>query len=327
MLSRFLSSNAGILFPPSVRARSIVFAAAPRISKHPLRHRGPAVQLRHYNEDIVYGHRLPAKVEIPDYTADELKNQQRNAQLVQLVNAYRDYAHRASDLDPLCIKQANNMLRELDPGRYGLDDPARVFDTTGIVSMPANQATLAEIIGHLNRIYAGRIAYEFMHLPEPGARKWFAEIVESAAGSAFQIDNAKRCRMQGLLTRSEVFDHFMQKKFGHVKRYGLEGAESMLVALDQLLESGSRASIAEAVLCMAHRGRLNLLADLLQYPLPALFSKLQGNSELPPGVPGSGDVLSHLANSPFLQYGEGEAARSIHVSMLENPSHLEAVNP
>ncbi|KAF9403025.1 hypothetical protein BGZ94_004739, partial [Podila epigama] len=131
-------------------------------------------------------------------------------------------------------------------------------------------------------------------------------------------------RIFELLTKSEVFDHFMGKKFAQVKRYGLEGAESMMVALDALFQTASKAGITEAVLGMPHRGRLNLLTDLMQYNPTALFSKVKGNPEFPPELPASGDVLSHIANSPKLDYGEAEP---LHVSMLHNPSHLEAVNP
>ncbi|KAG5456304.1 MAG: LOW QUALITY PROTEIN: thiamine diphosphate-binding protein [Olpidium bornovanus] len=116
----------------------------------------------------------------------------------------------------------------------------------------------------------------------------------------------------------------MAKKFAQVKRYGLEGAESMMVALDSLLRSANKAGVADVVLGMPHRGRLNLLTDLLQYDPTALFSKIKGNAEFPESLAASGDVLSHLASSPTLHYGQPKPLR---VALLHNPSHLEAVNP
>ncbi|KAJ2396813.1 hypothetical protein GGI05_000948 [Coemansia sp. RSA 2603] len=116
----------------------------------------------------------------------------------------------------------------------------------------------------------------------------------------------------------------MQKKFGQVKRYGLEGAESAIVALDELFSLCNHSGITDAILGMPHRGRLNILVDLLKYPPRALFHKLQGNAEFPDDLPASGDVISHIASSPKLNYG---CKQDLNVTMLHNPSHLEAVNP
>ncbi|KAJ2414654.1 hypothetical protein GGF47_005683, partial [Coemansia sp. RSA 2524] len=116
----------------------------------------------------------------------------------------------------------------------------------------------------------------------------------------------------------------MQKKFGQVKRYGLEGAESAIIALDELFSLCSHSGITDAILGMPHRGRLNILVDLLKYPPRALFHKLQGNAEFPDDLPASGDVISHISSSPSLNYGCKE---DLNVTTLHNPSHLEAVNP
>lgn len=137
--------------------------------------------------------------------------------------------------------------------------------------------------------------------------------------------NEKR-RILELLIKSEVFDQFMTKKFPQVKRYGLEGAESMMIALDNLFKSSSQNSVKEVVVCMPHRGRLNLLTDLFQYDPTAIFHKIKGHSEFPEELKVSGDVLSHLFKSVQLQYGQSDK-RKLKVTMLPNPSHLEAVNP
>jgi probable 2-oxoglutarate dehydrogenase E1 component DHKTD1 len=115
----------------------------------------------------------------------------------------------------------------------------------------------------------------------------------------------------------------MAKKFPQVKRYGLEGAESMMIVLSTLLRELNTAGVQDVIMCMPHRGRLNFLTDVLNFPLDALFSKIKGNSEFPAHLPVTGDVLSHLAISTDIKIGNG----SLHVSMLHNPSHLEAANP
>lgn len=160
-------------------------------------------------------------------------------------------------------------------------------------------------------------------------------MIESFDKKQFSAEEKKH--IFGLLTRSEVFDQFMHKRFSQVKRYGLEGGESMMVALDSLFRTCGQsalllrcwvifrslsvlAGLYEAVVCMPHRGRLNLLTDLFQYPVTALFHKIKGNSEFPDDIQVSGDVLSHLANSVNLDYG---ASHPLRVTMLHNPSHLE----
>ncbi|KAI9505842.1 hypothetical protein GGI25_001250 [Coemansia spiralis] len=285
-----------------------------------------AVFKRRYHEDIVYGYRVPKKFEYPDYSAEQLQNRQKQAALVCLVNAYRSIGHRATDLDPLGI-QEKATIPELDLTRYGLTDESKTFNTDGILSVSnfeqPSSVTMGEIHKALKDIYCGHVAYEFEHIPDFAERRWFADFVESSSKNS-RVDAAKKRRFFELLARSEAFDNFMQKKFGQVKRYGLEGAETTIVALDELFSLCNQAGITEAVLGMPHRGRLNILVDLLKYPPRALFHKLQGNTEFPDSLPASGDVISHIANSPKLNYGYKE---DLHVTMLHNPSHLEAVNP
>jgi probable 2-oxoglutarate dehydrogenase E1 component DHKTD1 len=153
--------------------------------------------------------------------------------------------------------------------------------------------------------------------------------VESFEKPKYTTEDKKA--FHALLAKSETFDHFMAKKFPQVKRYGLEGSESMMIVLHTLFKEASQgivyinvAGVRDAIICMPHRGRLNLLTGMLQFPPEALFNKIKGNSELAEGLPVSGDVISHLAISTDLDYGQ---AKPLHVSMLHNPSHLEAANP
>ncbi|KAJ2783207.1 hypothetical protein GGI18_003541, partial [Coemansia linderi] len=281
---------------------------------------------RSYHEDVVYGYRVPKVFEYPDYSPEQLRNRQQQAALVCLVSAYRTTGHRATDLDPLGI-QKKQAIPELDPARYGLTDPDQMFDIDGILTVKAENGStmmsVAEIHQALIDMYCGHVAFEFEHIPDMAEKRWFADHVESTSAS-YQLDAAKKRRFYELLARSEAFDNFMQKKFGQVKRYGLEGAESAIVALDELFSLCNHSGIAEAVVGMPHRGRLNILVDLLKYSPRALFHKLHGNAEFPSDLPASGDVISHIASSPMLNYG---CSSDLHVTMLHNPSHLEAVNP
>ncbi|KAJ2777900.1 hypothetical protein H4R18_004912 [Coemansia javaensis] len=279
--------------------------------------------VRRYHEDVAYGYRVPRKHEHADYSPEQLRNRQRHAALVCLVGAYRSIGHRATDLDPLKL-QTRQAVPELDPARYGIVDPGESFDIDGILSIATKDgsttATAAEICQALSDTYCGHLAFEFEHIPEAAERKWLADYIESTSGERGP-DAARRRRFFELL----VFDAFMQKKFGQVKRYGLEGAESAIVALDELFALCSDAGVAEAVIGMPHRGRLNILVDLLKYPPRALFHKLAGHSEFPAGTAASGDVLSHISSTSHLSYAGGGG--DLKVTMLPNPSHLEAVNP
>ncbi|PIA18857.1 dehydrogenase E1 and transketolase domain-containing protein [Coemansia reversa NRRL 1564] len=291
----------------------------------PLRTTGAPLR-RSYHEDVVYGYRVPKKFEYPDYSLEQLQNRQQQAALVCLVGAYRSTGHRATDLDPLGL-QKKQTIPELDPARYGITDPDARFNIDGILAVPVRDksgySSAAEIHQALNDIYCGHVAFEFEHIPDTAEKRWLADYVESTSKES-KPDSSRRRRFFELLVRSEAFDNFMQKKFGQVKRYGLEGAESAIVALDELFSLCNQSGITEAVLGMPHRGRLNILIDLLKYPPRALFHKLQGHAEFPESLPASGDVISHISSSPSLNYGYKE---NLNITMLHNPSHLEAVNP
>ena len=214
-------------------------------------------------------------------------------------------------------------MPELDPGLYDLD-PSGQYPTLGLINGLGKTASLDSIKKHLESTYCGKLAFEFEHVPNDHERRWFCQYIENGA-----VDEAVptsgligKKRILELLSRSEVFDQFMQKKFPQVKRYGLEGGESLVPFLDQLVCSMKGSGMKGAVIGMPHRGRLNLLADLFSCPSltpTSIFSKVRGNSELPEGVPGQADVLSHLSCKVNLD--------GVLVNVLPNPSHLEAINP
>jgi probable 2-oxoglutarate dehydrogenase E1 component DHKTD1 len=169
----------------------------------------------------------------------------------------RTHGHRAARIDPLDL-MSREEVTALDPARYGLEDPSTVYDVNGIIwthlvgqEATSQKWTLDDITRHLRSVYVGRIAYEYMHSHSKTERLWFSHMLESQqAGTAVGVDVATKQRFHALLAKSEVFDQFLQAKFPNLKRYGLEGGESMLVALDTLFAS---ASLCQC--CGSHRLR------------------------------------------------------------------------
>lgn len=285
--------------------------------------------------DESFGYRKPRPYNLPDYTPAQLENRAKNASLLRYVESVRQHGHRAASIDPLDLLERDS-VNALDPKRYGLKDANAKFDINGIIwhdfeslgnpSSTTNLWTLSDIVDHLRSVYVGRIAYEYMHSPSKAERLWFSHLLESKEPFSRHLpnDDQKR-RIWGLLARSETWDHFLQLKFPNLKRYGLEGAESMLTALDSVFHSAASGGVSDVVLCMPHRGRLSLLTDLLEYSPAAMFHKIRGGSEVPAELGAAGDVISHLVSCPTLKYSD--ASTPVKVTMLQNPSHLEAVNP
>ncbi|KAH9887940.1 dehydrogenase E1 and transketolase domain-containing protein 1 [Cubamyces lactineus] len=309
----------------NVRATSYLLTA-PRTRRPTL-----STQLRRTYYDYSYGYREPRKFTLPDYTPTQLENRVVNAPLLRYVDSLRTHGHRAARVDPLDLLQREEVAA-LNPTRYGLDDPARAYDINGIVwNRPVGEDAgpehwpLERITRHLRDVYVGRIAYEYMHSPSKTERLWFSHMLEKENDEEGRLAPEERKRIHEILAHSEVFDQFLQLKFPNLKRYGLEGGESMLPALDALFASASQAGVEHIIIGMPHRGRLNLLAGLLEFPPSALFHKIKGGSEVPEEYGAVGDVISHLTASPTLQYPG--AQKPLKVSLLPNPSHLEAVNP
>lgn len=180
-------------------------------------------------------------------TPSQLENRTTHAPLLRYVDSMRTHGHRAARVDPLDLLQRDEVAA-LDATRYGLTDPAKSYPIDGIIwnnpdgpNLTSNEHwTLKEIKEHLREVYVGNIAYEYMHSPSKTERLWFSHILESATRSAPNTRTAEeKRRIWELMTRSEVFDQFLQLKFPNLKRYGLEGGESMLPALDTLFNVAS----------------------------------------------------------------------------------------
>ena len=240
---------------------------------------------------------------------------------LMMVRVYRVRGHLMADLDPLRMKKPPQHP-ELDYRSYGFteDDLDREIFMDYVLGL--EKATLRKIIQVVQATYCGRIGVEFMHIQDPDQKAWIQKRVESVANQTQFTDRGKRAILERL-TEAEGFERFLQLKYTGTKRFGLEGGEAMIPAIEQILKRGSQLGIEEVALGMAHRGRLNMLTTLLHKPYRAMFSEFQGNPANPEDVQGSGDVKYHLGTSSDREFD----GVNVHLSLTSNPSHLEAVNP
>ncbi|MBV8560273.1 MAG: multifunctional oxoglutarate decarboxylase/oxoglutarate dehydrogenase thiamine pyrophosphate-binding subunit/dihydrolipoyllysine-residue succinyltransferase subunit [Acidimicrobiia bacterium] len=236
-----------------------------------------------------------------------------------LINIYRVRGHLIADLDPLRWKPPHTHP-ELDPATYGLTiwDLEREFFTDGLAGRDV--MTLGDILGVLRDAYCRRIGVEYMHIQEPDQKRWIQEQVEGV-GSALELDEQRH--ILDRLNAAEAFERFLHTKYVGHKRFGLEGAESAIPLLDELLDLAARAGAEEAVLGMAHRGRLNVLANIVGKSYRQIFREFEGDID-PETIQGSGDVKYHVgASGKFV----GRSGRELPLTLASNPSHLEAVDP
>ncbi len=253
----------------------------------------------------------------------------KEAAVIQLINSYRIRGHLLANTNPLGSDPAYHP--ELDPASYGLSiwDFDRSF-LAGAVKAPSGAIaaymqpfeSLREIIDRLRSTYCGSIGVEYMHIQDPTEKQWLQEYME-ASTNLWKLDDAIRHRILNRLVQAEEFEQFLQTRFVGQKRFGLEGLESFIVVLDEILERGANENAMEAVIGMAHRGRLNVLANVVGKSMTQVFSEFDGEPD-PETVQGSGDVKYHLGASGVHRSAKG---REILVSVAFNPSHLEAVDP
>jgi 2-oxoglutarate dehydrogenase E1 component len=240
---------------------------------------------------------------------------------MQLVRAYRVRGHLEADLDPLGLDRRAPQP-ELDYSSYGfgesdLERGIHLDDLFG-----RERATLREIVAILRSSYCGRIGVEYMHIQVPAERAWIQQKFEPPALRRVP-SAAEKTGILSTLIRAETFERFLDRRYTGTKRFGIEGAESLMPALEAILARGAELGIGEFVIGMPHRGRLNVLANFVGKPFAAIFSEFQGNSTHPEHVHGAGDVKYHLGTS-----GDREVdGRRVHLSLAANPSHLEAVDP
>ena len=182
-------------------------------------------------------------------------------------------------------------------------------------------ANLRQIVHALRETYCGSIGVEYMHIQDPDQKNWLQMRIEGSRNQRDFTERGKKAILQSL-TNAELFEKFLDKKYTGTKRFGLDGGETTIPALEQIIKRGSQLGLKEVVIGMAHRGRLNILANFMAKPFQAIFSEFQGNAANPEEIQGSGDVKYHLGTSADREFD----GRTVHLSLTANPSHLEAVN-
>lgn len=240
---------------------------------------------------------------------------------IMLIRAYRARGHLIADLDPLELKKAE-YHPELDPAHYGFTsgDFDRPIFINGVLGMES--ATLREIVDALRQIYCGTIGVEFLHLTSPEEKSWIQQRIEAGRNQTDFSVNGRRAILQRL-TAAEVFEQFLHKKYVGTKRFGLDGGESVIPAIEQIMKRGGQMGLKEIVIGMSHRGRLNVLANVMGKSFTSIFGEFQGIPSTPDSVQGSGDVKYHMGTSGDRDFD----GNTIHLSLTANPSHLEAVDP
>ncbi len=240
---------------------------------------------------------------------------------LMLIRSYRFRGHLLANLDPLGMKAIGDHP-ELHPEHYGFteNDYDRPIYINGMLGM--EQATLREIYAALREIYAGTIGVEYMHLSDPDERAWIQERIEEQRNKTeFSVEGKKAILER--LTASEGFEQYLHKKHTGTKRFGIDGGEALIPAIEQIMKRGGQLGLKEIVIGMAHRGRLNVLANIMGKPFTTMFAEFQGQSSTRDDVLGSGDVKYHLGTSSDRDFD----GNNIHLSLTANPSHLEFVNP
>ncbi|MBI1328721.1 MAG: 2-oxoglutarate dehydrogenase E1 component [Alphaproteobacteria bacterium] len=246
---------------------------------------------------------------------------QESVRAIHMVRAYRVTGHHAADLDPLHMTPKPAMP-QLDPGFYGfhdadLDKPVFIDGVLGLAT-----ATPRQMVDILQRTYCGRIGYEFMHITDAEQKDWLQRRIEGPDKEIHFTPEGKKAILNKLI-ESEGFEKFCGLRFIGTKRFGIDGGEAIVPALEQIIKRGGQLGVKEIVLGMSHRGRLNILANVMSKPYRQIFHEFQGGSAAPTDVQGSGDVKYHLGASSDREFDQ----HKVHLSLTPNPSHLEAVDP
>ncbi len=240
---------------------------------------------------------------------------------LMMIRAYRMRGHLHANLDPLGIEPKRS-APELDPASYGfreadLDRPIFIDHVLGM-----EFATVRQMVAILRRTYCNTLGVEFMHISSPEEKAWIQERIEGPDKEITFTREGKRAILNKLV-EAEGFEKFLDVRYTGTKRFGLDGSESLIPALEQIIKRGGNLGVKEIVLGMAHRGRLNVLTQVMGKPHRALFHEFKGGSWAPDEVEGSGDVKYHLGASSDREFDGNQ----VHLSLTANPSHLEIVDP
>jgi len=238
-----------------------------------------------------------------------------------IIRAYRIRGHLVAQLDPLGMRDETTHP-ELDPRSYGfteadMDRPIFIDNVLGL-----EMASMREILAIVKRNYCGTFALQYMHISDPEQAAWLKERIEGY-GKEVAFTREGRKAILNKMVEAEGFEKFLHVKYMGTKRFGLDGGESLIPAMEQIIKRGGALGVQEIVIGMPHRGRLSVLANVMQKPYRAIFNEFQGGSFKPEDVDGSGDVKYHLGASSDRVFDDN----TVHLSLTANPSHLEAVNP
>ena len=240
---------------------------------------------------------------------------------LMIIRAHRIRGHLVADLDPLGMRD-QTPHPELDPKSYGfteadMDRPIFIDNVLGL-----QIASMRQIIDIVRRTYCGTFALQYMHISDPEQASWLKERIEGL-GKEITFTREGRKAILNKLVEAEGFEKFLHVKYMGTKRFGLDGGESLIPAMEQIIKRGGALGVKDIVIGMPHRGRLSVLANVMSKPYRAIFNEFQGGSFKPEDVDGSGDVKYHLGASSDREFD----GNTVHLSLTANPSHLEAVNP
>ena len=241
---------------------------------------------------------------------------------LMMIRAYRMRGHLHAKLDPLGIADPVEDYNELSPASYGFTeaDHGRKIFIDHVLGL--EYATIPEMLEILERTYCSTLGVEFMHISNPEEKGWIQERIEGPDKGIDFTDMGKKAILQKLI-EAEGFEQFIDVKYKGTKRFGLDGSESLIPALEQIIKRGGNMGLEEIVFGMAHRGRLNVLSQVMGKPHRAIFHEFKGGSYAPDEVEGSGDVKYHLGASSDREFD----GNKVHLSLTANPSHLEIVDP
>ena len=260
--------------------------------------------------------RIQGKVGLPAAAAE------RQAKVLRLINAYRVRGHQNANLDPLNLRPMLP-LPDLQPSYYGLtkDDLGVVFNTGSLFA--PDQLPLQEILAQVQEVYTGKVGSEYMHITNTEEKRWIQQRLESYRVKP-ELDDEQRRWILHMLTAAEGIEKFMHARYVGQKRFSLEGAESLIPMLDELIQRAGRDGAKEVVIGMAHRGRLNVLANIIGKPPAQIFTEFEGRRQaLDEGILSSGDVKYHKGFSNDVDTPGG----LVHITLGFNPSHLEIISP
>ncbi|HQN55355.1 MAG TPA: thiamine pyrophosphate-dependent enzyme, partial [Novosphingobium sp.] len=240
---------------------------------------------------------------------------------MMLIRTYRVRGHLAANLDPLGLAR-RDLPADLTPEYHGFVGAAQ--DRKVYVGGPQGMGwfTIREIVDILKQNYCGKVGFEYMHIADVEERRFIQERIEGADKHIDFTPEGKKAILAAVI-RGEQYEKFLGKKYVGTKRFGLDGGESMIPALEAVIKYGSQMGVREIVYGMAHRGRLNVLANVLAKPYRVIFHEFSGGTANPEDVGGSGDVKYHLGTSADREFD----GVKVHMSLLPNPSHLETVDP